>query len=97
MEPSKDGVSNQIDEVQGTPQNLAAQMRAENEQTLANSPVREPSKDLANAASDPGAPNIANDLGYWTWTIQNECRVIVGLGLRKINNFVVMIYKLSEM
>ena len=62
MESSQDNVTDQIDEVQETPRNIAAQMRAENEQTLANSPSRETSKDLANAASDPGALNIANDL-----------------------------------
>ena len=61
MESSQDNVTDQIDEVQGTPQNMAAQMRAENEQTWANSPFGETSKDLANAASDPGALNIAND------------------------------------
>ena len=61
MEPSQDNVTDQIDEVQGTPQNMAAQTRAENEQTWPNSPSREASKDLAKAASDPGAPNIIND------------------------------------
>ena len=58
MESSKDSVNNQIDEVQGTPQNMAARMRAENEQTWANSPFWQTSKDLDKAASDPGAPNI---------------------------------------
>ena len=62
MESSQDNVTDQIDEVQGTPQNMAAQMRDENEQTWANSPVGETSKDLANAASDPGALNVANGI-----------------------------------
>ena len=61
MESSKENVTNRIDEVQETPQNTASRMRTQYEQLVANSPLKETSKDLSHALSDPGDPHEASD------------------------------------